>query len=636
MPTDTGILTEADETATNIVNATIQELNATYLESDRKTHQLRKLRFMKTQTRAPKPFQRVVGGGIRSPLSYRLVQTVVGMICKERPAYKRIPRNAGDRQAASNLQMSADPMMQDLERIARRPLYYQAVDAMVADGRSVVKCYRDVWSGFPEQLEGEDTEGFNNRVAQFVVSGTHHPLRQKQIDVLNFRTPLTDYDPPYVMEAGKRATLAVCKAYNLRMGTNNRLEVMPEGTSFNTLELPSGIPPTIDVEEIWMDDEVYVRIAGKVFRAENDLGFKPYVWAAGETSSHPDPSLNSLSILYPFAGIEPWLNTMLTVLASWGVIGGTPILYTSRKIPPGSGGVPDVQPQLSDIPLGKRIDLGMGGEIGFVQPPPVGREVLEFIQFLVDFLDRAGLPQLAYGSIGTRTPGTAFQGALEQAIAKVNPITAGAENMMAEIVKMQWRIIENLGQPMFVTGVGMSPGVLGKRKTLGRYKITPSEIGGYYDLHAKIRVGNTQDVISRGMHAAFMRAHKLWSRDRAMEYADVDDPFDEYKMIMRDTVEESPLLQNVMLQEALQQEPEIMQRAQQLQNQGVDVMGMLGMAQGASPDGNPSPAPQAGGGGGGAPPAGGAPAPKRGGKPSGSPKRPGGPGRAAQGSRGHS
>lgn len=633
MPTDTGPLTEADATEKNLVDSTIQQLNATYLESERKIHQLRKLRFMKTQTRAPKPFQRVVGGGIRSPLSYRLVQTVVGMICKERPHFKRIPRNSSDRAGASALQMSADPMLQDLERIARRPLYYQAVDALVADGRSIIKCYRDAWHGFPDQIEGEDDPGYNRRVAEFVMSGAQHPLRQRQVDALNFKTPLTDYDPPYVMEAGKRATLAVAKAYGLNFGINNKIETMPEGTAFHTLELPSGIPPTIDVEELWMDDCVYVRIAGKVFKADNDLGFKPYVWGSGETSSHPDPSLNSLSILYPFAGIEPWLNTMLTVLASWGVIGGTPILFTSRKIPPGAGGVPDVQPTLSDIPLGKRIDLGMGGEIGFVQPPPVGREVLEFIQFLVDFLDRAGLPQLAYGSIGTRTPGTAFQGALEQAIAKVNPITSSAENMMAEVVKMQWRIIEQLGQPMYVTGIGMSPGILGKRKSLSRYVIKPSDIGGYYDLHAKIRVGNTQDVISRGMHAAFMRSHKLWSRDRAMEYADVDDPFDEYKTIMRDTMEESPVIQEIMIAEALKQEPEIMARAQNLQDQGVPIMEMLGMAQGASDEPTPH---TSGGGGGGAQPAGSAPAPKRGGKPKGSPKRPGGTRQNAQGSRGHS
>lgn len=631
MPIGTGTLTEASETDTNIVNASIQNLNSTYLEYERRIHHLRKLRFMKLRTATPKAFQGVVAGGIRSPLSYRLVQSIVGMICKERPSFKRVPRSRNERDSASRLQGAADPLLQDLERIARRPLMNQAVDALVADGRSVVKCYRDVWGGFPDQLEGEMDDKYNARVAQFVISGASHPLRMKLIDNLNFKIPLTDYDPPYVMEGGKRPTLAVCEAYNLKFGTNNRLETLPQGTAFHTLELPSGIAPTIDVEEIWLDDRAYVRIGGKVFETPNDLGFKPYVWSIGETSSHPDPALNTLSVLYPLAGIEPWLNTMLTVLASWSIIGGTPILYTSRKLSPGGGNVPDVTPQLTEIPLGKRVDLGPGGEIGFVTPPSVGREVLEFINFLVDFMDRAGLPELAYGSIGTRTPGTAFQGALEQALSRVHPITNASEGLLADIVKMQWRIVENLGYPVHVTGIGMQGNFMRKRKELGRYVINPKDIDGYYDLHAKLKVGNTQDLVVKGTHADFMHKAGLWSRERAMEFSEVDDPFQEYKDIMANQMEQSPLVMNAMMSELMEQEPEIMQRALALQGQGVDIMAMLT----GQSDGSPAGA-QSGAGGGGGSGGGGMPAPRRGGRPSGSPKNPGGPRKAKQGSRGHS
>jgi len=136
--------------------------------------------------------------------------------------------------------------------------------------------------------------------------------------------------------------------------------------------------------------------------------------------------------------------------------------------------------------------------------------------------------------------------------------------------------------------------------------INPRDIHGYYDLHSKIRVGNTQDQISRGMHAAFMRDKKLWSRDRAMEYAGVAEPWDEYKTIMRDTLEESPLVQQISLSEALKQEPEIAARAGELEAQGIDIMGMLtGMMQGggvppstqsaATPAGSAAPGRQADG-----------------------------------------
>lgn len=624
----TGTLEPATTTETAAIDSAIMQLQSEGIEYERKVHQLRKLRFMKTRAAAPKPFQRVLSGGLRSPLSYRLVQTVVGMITKERPRYKRIPLDRNDRDAASRLQASADPMTQDLERLARRPLYSHFVDAVVADGRGVMKCYRDAWTGFPVQKEGEHEEGYNKRVADFVLSGSTHPLRARLVDSLQFKVPRVDYDPPYVLETGKRPTSAVCDMFGLKLGTNSRFEILPDATAFHALEMPSGGPATVDVEEVWTKDKVYVRIGGELFKRDNDLGFIPYEWAAGETSSHPDMSLQNLSILYPFAGIEPWLNTMLTILASWGVIGGTPILWTSRKLPPGAGAVPDSQPNLSDIPLGKRIDLGVGGEIGFVQPPPVGREVLEFIQFLVQFLDRAGLPEMAYGMLGSRTPGTAFQGALEQALSKVNPVVTSVERAMADIVKMQWRIVEQLGKPMVVTGMGVQPGDLLRRKGLHRFVVNPKDIHGYYDMHCKIRVGNTQDAISRGMHAKFMKDAKLWTRDRAMEYADVEDPWEEFKGIQRDTLEESPLVQQITLLEALKQEPEVAQRAGELEAQGVDIMAMLTAATGgaASPM---SP-------GAGAAPAGSAPAPRRGGKPTGSPKRPGGPRQNKQGSRGHS
>lgn len=624
-----GMLTTTDAKDKALVDSAVRDLQSTWLESERKIHQLRKLRFMKTRPTAPKPFQQVISGGLRSPLSYRLVQTVTGMLSKERAVYKRIPLDNSDREAASRLQSSADPLMQDLERIARRPVLTHFIDSLVADGRAIMKCYRDVWDGYPLQMENERDDDYNRRVSNFVSRGATHPLRMRLVDALNFKMPLTEYDPPYVMEGGKRPTLATMSAYGLRFGTNNRVETIEDSSSFHVLELPSGISPTIDVEELWFNDEVYVRVAGNVFRADNEMGFKPYVWASGETSSHPDPSLASLSILYPFAGIEPWLNTMLTVLASWGVIGGTPILYTSRKLPPGAGGTPDVQPQLSDIPLGKRIDLGIGGEIGFVTPPPVGREVLEFINFLVDFLDRAGLPAMAYGTIGTRTPGTAFQGALEQSLQRIQPIATAAENSFAEIVKMQWRIIEGLAKPMVVTGMGMQPKSVFRRKKLGRYVVDPKDINGYYDLHAKIKLGNTQDAISRGMHASFMKDKGLWSRDRAMEYVGVDDPFDEYKTIMRDKLEDSPLIQQLMLQTAIQQEPEIAARAQALQDQGIDP-GALLLGMGA-----PAGMAQAVGGAGGATAPGPRPAPARGGRPTGTPKNPGGRRPNAQGSRGH-
>src|SRR3990167_5596372 len=357
----------ASPAETRFVEASINNLRAFYDESFRMTHQLRRMRFMRMKSKAPKPFQRLIAQGIQSPMSYRLVQTVVGALAKERPKFSRIPINPKDREAAGRLQRACDPLLQDLETVVRQPLYWQFMDQLVADGRGCWKVTRDVWKGFPVQNQGEDDASYNKRVADFITTGSNHPIRARLVDSLNFLVPPEDYEPSYVIEQGKRPvleTLFRCGMMFEGEGAGQHLVEVPTGVNFHELELPRGMSPTQDVEEVWTPDYCYLRVAGHTMRFENEMGVLPYVWAFGEVSSHPDPAVHSMSVLYPYANLEPWLNTMLSTLAAWGVIGGTPILYTTRKPVagvPSSGEMGAVQ----DIPLGKRVDLPPGGEIGF-------------------------------------------------------------------------------------------------------------------------------------------------------------------------------------------------------------------------------------------------------------------------------
>jgi hypothetical protein len=311
-------------------------------------------------------------------------------------------------------------------------------------------------------------------------------------------------------------------------------------------------------------------------------------------------------------------------------------MWTSRK--PGAGAMAgEGAGALAEIPLGKRIDLGVGGEAGFLQPPPVGREVLEFIQLLIQFLDRAGITPLASGIMGTRTPGTAFDAAMEMAMSKLTPLITNLEVGLADVVAMSWKIIEEtIKQPIVVTGMGLQKGRLGlgRKMRQGRYVIDPKDIHGYYGIKATLETQSLQSTISKGMHAAFMRAHNLWTRDRAMRFSGVDDPWDEYLGTLRDKLEESPEVVQHILQEALKQEPELAKMAEDLQGQGVNVEQLLG---GMGGGGGMPPAlggalSSATGGGaeqavfaGAKPQAGrGAPAPGAGGRPKGMPRRPGG------------
>lgn len=603
----------------NWVAAEINQLRAYYDESHRNIHYIRRMRFMRLKSNAPRPFQRLMGRGLQSPFSYRLVQTAVGMIGKERPRFTRLPRNdsSREREAASRLQRSADPLLQMYEQIARRPLFWQLLDGTIGDGRAHIKVAKEAWSGFPLRRDDETDRDYNKRVAEFVMSGPPHPLRSRLVDPMNVLVPPTEYAPPWQIEQGKRPLLSTMNKLGLRFGTNNSLEFVPDTAAHPTMELPRGMTATTDVEELWTPDTVFIRIAGKeLFKFENDLGFIPYVNVMGEVSSLSDPSLQALSILYPYQGIEPWLATLMSTMAAWSILGGTPILWTARK--PYQGAPPPNDMALSEIPLGRRVDLGTGGEIGFVQPPPIGREVLEFLNTLVSFLDRAGITPLASGILGNRTPGTAFSAAIEAATGKLKVVQDNLQYGIADWVRLSWRTVENINQPIWVTGIGLQQGLLRKRMAPGRFVIDPKDINGYYDLTCELTVSSLQDTISKGMHSAFMKSHKLWSRDRAMRFAGVDDPWEEFKEVLRDGMEESPLIQGQILQEALKADPELAQRAAELEAQGVDIRALLtgmgdlpGAQDGAGVYGN---APQPRGG----------PAPRAGGKSKGAPRRPGG------------
>lgn len=617
------------------IEGEINTLRSYYIEQFKTIHYIRRMRFMRLRSNAPRPFQRLMGRGLQSPFSYRLVQTAVSMVGKERPKYTRVPLNTtgAAKESASRLQNSADPMMQELERIARRPLFWQFVDQAIGDGRAVAKVVKETWTGFPTkgQVPDEDDKAYNKRVAEFVMKANTHPIRSRLVDPMNFLVPPYEYEMPYAIEQGRRPLIATLNNLELNFGSNNKLQYNHDTLAHPVYELPRGINASEDVEEFWTPEYCYVRIAGReVFKYENDIKAIPYVHTLGEVSSLNDPSLMSLSILYPYQGIEPWISTLMSTMAAWSILGGTPIMYTSRR--PYQGAPPPTDMGLSDIPLGKRVDLGTGGEIGFVQPPQVGREVLEFLNTLVSFLDRAGITPLASGIMGTRTPGTAFSAAIEAATGKLKVVKDNLEFGLADWVKLCWKVVEAVDKPINVTGNGLVQGITGKRMQKSRFTIDPKDIAGYYDLNCELTVSSLQDEISKGMHAAYMKTHGLWDRDRAMRFAGVDDPREEWKGTIRDKIEDSPFVIGQIMQEAIKADPELERRAAELEAQGVDIKGLLA--------GDPAAARammQGGGGmGNGAAPAGGQPAPARGGRGRGSPKRPGGNRNGTpQGSRGH-
>jgi hypothetical protein len=187
------------------------------------------------------------------------------MIAKNKPSFERIPRTRKEAEAAQRLVNTVPPTLDALERAAHRPLYTLFADQLAGDGRGQLKVRLLPWEGFPIQEEGEANKDFNARVDSFLSTTSAQPFRVQLVDALNFMPCREEWDVPYVIEQGWRSTPKTLERFGLAYDGAKHLhtqKTLPKGKSYAQLTMPSGVGPTIPVEEIWTEDTVYLRING--------------------------------------------------------------------------------------------------------------------------------------------------------------------------------------------------------------------------------------------------------------------------------------------------------------------------------------------------------------------------------------
>lgn len=608
-----------------LVQDTVVAQRKVYQEYITVTKHLRRIRALRLDTRTPRAFQRIIGKGVRAPLAWSIVQTINGMVAKSPPMFTRTPLNSGQKDRAARLASTCWPLLQTYSRMAHKDLFYGMADQLAGDGKGVVKLQRKMMKEYPDREQfktdgGYDDVAYNQACRVFLSQPEHNPLRISLTDPTTF-WPDRAFEPTYVVEAGNRPLLSTLKALGLKMGVNNTiLEDVPQGGTVSEEMLPSGFSPTARIEELWTEDFCYFQIDGKVLKFKNEFGFIPYAWRAGMSTSIPDPVMESVSAVFPFYDLEPHLNTLLTSIVSWSILGGMPTAIIETA--PNAGVAPGQEVPPSDIPLGQMVQLAPGRKFYYAAPPPIGDSVVQAVNMILSFYERAGVTQAARGIIGSRTPGLTFSSALEAASDMLLPITHSLEGLCEDITRMTWKAVEKLNMPLYVTGEELIEGT--GRRQLSQHRITPSLIGKYYDIHCEIRPSSTQDSVQKGMHAAFMNQHQMWSQERAMNYSGVENPTAERLELLKDKIRNTPLYQQMAMKAALSDDPEAQQMVADAEAQGEDLLGLLEEG-------------DAGGGGGenGSLPGGqirGLPARAGGGREAGSARRPTGPRPVSQGS----
>jgi len=566
-----------------------------YRERDKLIHGLRKIRFMRQRARPPKAVARWMTAAIRAPIAYRLVQTATGSIYKRRGATTIRPRKPGDEAIAENLQQGADLLLQTLERIARKPLELKFIDQCAGDGMGVRKLMRTAWEGYPIRDTDEGDKAYNKRVDEFVESTPPIPLRERLVDPLTFYPSRSEWSEA-VMESGKRPTRDALKALRLVPGDGKKgtLKHIPEGEPYPQWEPPPSVGPDIQVDEIWTPDEIILNVGGEVFKLPNDekqfAGKIPYCWAYGEVTGLDDPALASLSVIFPLMYLQPWLDTLLGSMAAWSIVAGNPTPYVARDAALLQAGIrPTDEIATFDFHPGKMYDFGVGAKAGFLEPPPVGGSLVEFINLIITLMDRVSLAPIASGFIGTRTPGLTQAAAMEAAVAKLTPIVENAQFATADFIKLCFHVIENIiRKPLWVSGYIFEEDNTNRK--LGATRLAPADIKGHYDVMYSLRMETLQDEIARGTHAAFMENSTLWSRRRSQKFSGVDNPTEEDLQIAREKVLGLPLVQAWLAAHATDDQPTLMAFAEFLRSAGISptdyISGVTPMAlQEAEPEG---------------------------------------------------
>jgi hypothetical protein len=558
-------------TEKTLVDRTIINQRTVYDEVVTVTKQIRKIRALRIQTRTPKTFQKLVGYGVRNPLPWALVQTINGMIAKGTPLFERLPLDPSDptqRQLAAQLAATCYPLIQTYGNMHHQDYVYKACDQLTGDGIGIFKIRKQTLRDYPKNgpavdASTKDWENYNEAVAQWIANPrSPNPFAISQIDSATFFQDRAE-EPTYVVEYGYKPLAPTLAALGLRQRGSkvvpaseeelNALAVnnVPTGTVFSERMQPSGLGNNVLMSEVWTDDYCYVQVGGNIFKYENELGFIPYAWRNGMTTSIPDPALERVSTVFPFFALDPYINTVLTGLLTWGIMASMPtaVITTAAN----AGNLADSTQGNVDIPLGQMIRLAPGQDFDYKVPPSMGTEAVNVLNMMLSFYDRAGVTSMARGNIGTRTPGMTFSAALEAAGDMVGPIKSGLAGLLVDIVRMSWKACTNLNIPLNITGYSLAEsGVRGERT---RYQVTPQMIDNYYDLSCELQAYSDAELMSRGQYASLMIDKKIWSWERGAKYAGVQNPEAEREAIAQDTVLNSPEYMQLLIQGSLASDP---------------------------------------------------------------------------------
>jgi hypothetical protein len=530
---------------------------------------LRKQRFLRLKPRPPEAYQEYLGQGVRVPVSFRLGETVVGAVAGGQEMVE-FTATSPDTLLGQRATIWTNMQIPTQERWSQAGLYFRYWDSLINDGMAGLKTQRRPWTDFPKKGDEEEPVNFNRRVEAFLRTTPPIPYRTRVVDAATMFPSHSEWGKAYFGEMGLRPTEDTMQMLGLRP-TRSGFTVL-DPTEMPDEPTPLDMPgirmgPRIQVDELWTETDLFVRIHGSVFQYENEFGRIPYEWTSGATIGFSDPTLQALSVHYPLQYLEPWINQFLSTLVAQGGNTATPTPVITHEAIGGAGSVGETQ--VSELEAGRLHDLPPGSDFNWKNAPLDGSSITLF-NTMVDLAQRMTLspiPEFA----GTRTPGVVMSAVAERVMSVLTPKIAMAKTTWSDQQKFYMRLVrEVVKAPVSVSGMVFDEG---RRSRQAETVLTPKDVPKISDVLTVIRFQTVQDKIAWNTHSVMMVQSGLWSLERGMRESGVRDTEHERQQGLLDRLRASEPIQQYLMQRAISGQPPL-EALQELGNQAAQQSGI--------------------------------------------------------------
>ena len=184
--------------------------------------------------------------------------------------------------------------------------------------------------------------------------------------------------------------------------------------------------------------------------------------------------------------------------------------------------------------------------MSFLQWTGTPPDLDELIALTRGLIDQAGVPSVLFGvAPGSNTSGYFLNQLINAARVSFNQVTRHAEQALAQIVQLAWRLIERRIRETVYVYADDAEGWIG---------LSPRDIEGYYAVSVKLEPLGPADEIAQGNFAASLVAAKLASRRWAMqEKLGIANPAEMQEEILAEQMLEEPEVRQALIRRAVEE-----------------------------------------------------------------------------------